>query len=73
MTKTSIWRAKAESSDFKPLYGELSADVVIIGGGITGITAAYLLRRSGLKVLVLERCPLEGAQRAFQPATSIVP
>jgi glycine/D-amino acid oxidase-like deaminating enzyme/nitrite reductase/ring-hydroxylating ferredoxin subunit len=30
-------------------------DVVVIGGGITGLTAAYLLKQAGKKVCVLER------------------
>ena len=32
-------------------------DVVIVGGGITGLTAAYLLKQAGKKVCVLERDP----------------
>ncbi len=30
-------------------------DVVVIGGGIAGVTAAYLLKRAGKKVCLLER------------------
>jgi glycine/D-amino acid oxidase-like deaminating enzyme/nitrite reductase/ring-hydroxylating ferredoxin subunit len=33
----------------------MQVDVVVVGGGITGLTAAYLLKRAGLKVAVLER------------------
>lgn len=65
MAKTSLWRAKAESSDFNPLAGETSADVVIIGGGITGITAAYLICRAGLKVIVLESMSVGGGTTGF--------
>lgn len=32
-----------------------SYDVVVIGGGITGLTAAYLLKQAGKKVCLLER------------------
>ncbi|MEW9108195.1 FAD-dependent oxidoreductase [Cytobacillus gottheilii] len=39
---------------FQPLKEDTSADVVIVGGGITGITSAYLLAKEGLKVTLLE-------------------
>jgi protoporphyrinogen oxidase len=34
--------------------GEARADVVVIGGGIAGLTAAYELQRAGLETIVLE-------------------
>lgn len=37
-----------------PLEGEISADVVIIGAGFTGVSAALDLAQAGLKVVVLE-------------------
>ena len=33
----------------------LNVDVVVIGGGITGITTAYLIKQAGLSVALLER------------------
>ena len=39
---------------FEKLTNNLSVDVAIVGGGITGITAGYLLRKEGLKVAILE-------------------
>ncbi len=35
-------------------------DVVVVGGGISGLTAAFHLRRSGLRVAVLEVAPRVG-------------
>jgi 2-polyprenyl-6-methoxyphenol hydroxylase-like FAD-dependent oxidoreductase len=32
-------------------------DVIIVGGGIGGLSCAHFLRRAGFKVRVLERCP----------------
>lgn len=40
-----------------PLKGELShvADVVIVGGGIVGVSSAFFLSRAGLKTVVVEK------------------
>jgi glycine/D-amino acid oxidase-like deaminating enzyme len=51
--------AKEFSNIGKPSYPKLTndieTDVVIVGGGITGLSTAYLLKKSGLKVVVLEK------------------
>ncbi|RNI24519.1 FAD-dependent oxidoreductase [Rufibacter latericius] len=54
MEKTSIWRQDAEEYHYPTLQGNLVADVVVIGGGITGITTAHLLAAAGKRVVVLE-------------------
>ncbi len=46
------WRANKE---YPPLDRDIDTEVVIIGGGITGITLAYLLAKAGKKVVVLEK------------------
>lgn len=38
-----------------PLNGEWSADVAVIGGGLTGLGAALELRKRGISVAVIER------------------
>src|SRR5207253_5550772 len=40
---------------FDSLASDLEVDVAIIGGGLTGITAAYLLKNAGAKVALIER------------------
>lgn len=40
---------------FAPLAHDLVADVAIVGGGITGVTAALLLKQRGYRVALLER------------------
>ena len=40
---------------FDPLCKDLDVDVCIVGGGITGITTAYLLAKAGKSVCILER------------------
>lgn len=42
-------------STYPELENDMETDVVIVGGGITGLNTAYLLKKSGLKVVVLEK------------------
>lgn len=51
----SLWEATAEPArDFPVLSGESQADVVIIGAGYTGLSAAHHIAKSGLAPIVLE-------------------
>lgn len=50
----SIWTEDFNPPYFEPLSGDTNADVVIIGGGITGLLTAYLLQEQGAEVIVLE-------------------
>lgn len=55
-TATHPWWIDTSSvARFQPLDRPRRADVVVIGGGVTGITAAYLLTRAGKSVVLLER------------------
>jgi glycine/D-amino acid oxidase-like deaminating enzyme/nitrite reductase/ring-hydroxylating ferredoxin subunit len=65
MIKMSIWRGTAESSDFECLQGKISCEVAIIGGGITGITAGYLLRKQGISSVILESLRVGGGTTGF--------
>jgi glycine/D-amino acid oxidase-like deaminating enzyme/nitrite reductase/ring-hydroxylating ferredoxin subunit len=49
----TYWR-EIELPTFQKLSEDISVDVAIVGAGITGITAAYLLSKEGLKVAILE-------------------
>lgn len=57
---TSLWMDTAELPTFEPLRAEVEADVCIVGAGIVGLTAAYLLARAGKRVVVLEAGPVSG-------------
>ena len=52
---TPYWSASTAFPQFAKLSANLEADVVVVGAGITGLTAAYLLAKEGKQVVVLER------------------
>lgn len=50
----SIWVATSASSPFPSLGGHIDVDVAVVGGGITGLTTALLLKAAGATVAVIE-------------------
>src|SRR5688500_12784029 len=52
---TPYWTTSATFQPFAKLDQNLVADVVVVGAGVTGLTTAYLLAKSGKHVVVLER------------------
>src|SRR5688500_1930053 len=55
MNTASYWIDSAPLRRFPKLEQDLEVDVVVIGGGIMGITSGYLLKQAGRKVALLER------------------
>ncbi len=51
--RRSLW-VQGRADDRTPLEDDVDTEVVIIGAGITGLTAAYELSRGGRQVLLLE-------------------
>jgi glycine/D-amino acid oxidase-like deaminating enzyme/nitrite reductase/ring-hydroxylating ferredoxin subunit len=49
-----LWRATHQLGGYPALNGDRETDVAIVGGGISGLTAAVLLARNGRRVSVLE-------------------
>lgn len=47
-------RTGAERPSFPPLQGDLRADVAVIGGGFTGLSAALHLAEAGAQVVLVE-------------------
>ena len=50
----SYWMDTAQVPAFEPLKENVRADVCVVGGGIAGLTTAYLLARDGANVVLVE-------------------
>jgi glycine/D-amino acid oxidase-like deaminating enzyme/nitrite reductase/ring-hydroxylating ferredoxin subunit len=55
MRNIPFWIDSAPIRRFPKLQKNINVDVVVIGAGITGITAAYLLKKAGVTVALIER------------------
>ncbi len=53
MPSGSLW-LEEPLSQYPPLEGRIKTEVCVVGGGITGLTTAYLLSKAGVKTVVLE-------------------
>src|SRR5690606_19211952 len=62
---TAVWNANVPAPTYPKLNSNLEVDAVIVGGGITGITAAYLLAANGKNVVVLEARHIGNGSTAF--------
>ncbi len=54
MKVQSIWLDNNENSKISKLNEDLQIDILIIGGGITGLSTLYQLRNTNLKVCLVE-------------------
>lgn len=58
----SYWIATSNVPVFTTLEEDSEAEVCIVGAGISGLTAAYLLARSGKRVIVVEDGRIAGGE-----------
>lgn len=66
---TSPWLARIpERARYPRLTTNITTDVVVIGGGIAGVSAAYFLTRAGRKVVLLEANHLGTGETGFTTA-----
>ena len=56
----SIWKENVKKNSFDKLSSNKKCDVLIIGGGITGISSAYQLINKGLNVILVKRNEIGG-------------
>ena len=52
---TPYWSTSATFPQFAKLAEDAVADLAVVGAGVTGLSAAYLLAKAGKRVIVLER------------------
>jgi glycine/D-amino acid oxidase-like deaminating enzyme/nitrite reductase/ring-hydroxylating ferredoxin subunit len=65
---SSYWTDNTPAPKFSALKEDIAVDVLVVGGGITGITAAYLLKRAGLTVALVERNRCVEGETAYTTA-----
>lgn len=58
----TLWSEPAAARLHPSLQGEVRADVAIVGAGIAGMTAAFLLQRRGARVAVIEAREVAGGE-----------
>lgn len=69
ISTNSFWLSTAPASTrHARLEGDVTADVAIVGGGITGVTAALLLARQGKRVVLLEARSVGQGETGFTTA-----
>ncbi|RPH58176.1 MAG: FAD-binding oxidoreductase, partial [Acidobacteria bacterium] len=65
---TPYWVDSSAMPKFPTLARDLAVDVVVVGAGITGITAAYLLKSQGRRVALVERGRCGGVDTSYTTA-----
>jgi glycine/D-amino acid oxidase-like deaminating enzyme/nitrite reductase/ring-hydroxylating ferredoxin subunit len=58
---TSVWM-ETDVPQFFPLDRDLRVNVCIVGAGISGLTCAYLLARTGRSIAVIDDGPIAGGE-----------
>lgn len=67
MNTKSLW-LETKAPEFPPLKGRVDVDVLVVGGGITGLTTAFLLKKEGRTVAVVDQQDIGGGETAHTTA-----
>lgn len=73
LSSGSFWSASVSMPSFQPLLSNITAEACVIGGGIGGLTAAYLLAREGVSVVLIEARELGAGETSRTTAHIAVP
>src|SRR4051794_14158351 len=63
----SFWAGDTPPEAAPPLGADATADIVVVGAGIAGLSTAYLLAREGHRVVVLDSGRIGGGMTAQPP------
>ena len=69
----SVWSATTNVPVFAPLSANLRVEVCVVGGGIAGLTTAYLLARQGVSVALVEALDIGAGETSHTTAHIAVP
>lgn len=74
MDTKSLWEAiSIRSTKYPELSKDIEVDIAIIGGGITGITAASHLVKAGKKVAIVEADKIGGVTTGYSTGNLYIP
>lgn len=68
----TTWQEDSKKFGFKPLEKSIDTDILIAGGGLTGIITAYLLSQSRKKIVVIEKDTIGGQSSATSYTTAMI-
>jgi glycine/D-amino acid oxidase-like deaminating enzyme/nitrite reductase/ring-hydroxylating ferredoxin subunit len=68
MKKQSLWIDTVKMPEFPALSGKVEVDVLVVGAGITGISTAYLLKKAGCRVAVVDQFGVGGGETGHTTA-----
>lgn len=64
----STWQNEVKLETFPTLSGDIQTDVIIVGGGLSGMLSAYFINKEGKKVVVIEKSTANNSVTAHTTA-----